>query len=158
MGLLSFNLLLATITITALSAIVFGVVFIVIGSKKGQLNKINRGIAILIIGFVLSTLSFVIDIHAFNEESLSGANSVISRTGLLFTIVLGWWFIVPAFILIVFYYFFTAGTFLKRGKDSISGEIISIEYIIFGRLMLILGIAFIVFCIGVVVLPPSFVA
>lgn len=153
MGLIFFNLMIFTVTLTALLLLVFGIIF---AKNKDKSNpKRSNGVWLIVTGAILSPLFLILDIYLLVREASEGAN-VIGNGAML----LGSLFIWPIVLIVdagvLTFYLVTGISFIRSGKDRKTKEIVAIDHYVFGRLLVIFGITFIICALGATFIPPSF--
>jgi hypothetical protein len=153
MGLIFFNLMILTVTLTALLLLVFGIIF---AKNKDKSNpKRSNGVWLIVLGTILLPLFLILDIYFLVREASEGAN-VIGNGVLL----LGSFFIWPIVLIVdagVLTFYLAIGiSFIRSGKDRKTKEIVAIDHYVLGRLLIIFGIAYIVCALGATFIPPSF--
>jgi len=157
MLLLSFNLAIFCMTLTAILFMVFGVVFVATGfifkDKDGHLDsgKITRGFVLFTLGLIL-TPAFCSGVYnAFREEAESGDHFL---RGSLLLLIFIWPLIV--FVLggvVAFYFAFgfhcvRAGKYntIKREQQDIDTMVFGYILVTFGIIVLLSGFVFLVAC------------
>ena len=153
MGLIFFNLMIFTVTLTALLLLVFGIIF---AKNKDKSNpKRSNGVWLIVLGAILLPLFLILDIYFLVREASEGAD-VIGNGALL----IGSFFIWPIVLIVdagvLTFYLVIGISFMRSGKDKKTKEIVAIDHYVFGRLLIIFGIAYIVCAIGATFIPPSF--
>lgn len=153
MGLIFFNLMIFTITLTALLLLVFGIIF---AKNKDKSNpKRSNGVWLIVLGAILLPLFLILDIYFLVREASEGANVIGNGT-----LLLGSLFIWPIVLIVdagvLTFYLVTGISFIRSGKDKKTKEIVAIDHYVFGRLLIIFGIAYIVCALGATFIPPSF--
>ena len=153
MGLIFFNLMIFTVTLTALLLLVFGIIF---AKNKDKSNpKRSNGVWLIVLGAILLPLFLILDIYFLVREASEGAD-VIGNGALL----IGSFFIWPIVLIVdagvLTFYLVTGISFMRSGKNKKTKEIVAIDHYVFGRLLIIFGIAYIVCAIGATFIPPSF--
>ena len=153
MGLIFFNLMIFTVTLTALLLLVFGIIF---AKNKDKSNpKRSNGVWLIVLGAILLPLFLILDIYFLVREASEGANVIGNGTMLL-----GSLFIWPIVLIVdagvLSFYLITGISFMRSGKDKKTKEIVAIDHYVFGRLLIIFGIAYIVCALGATFIPPSF--
>ena len=153
MGLIFFNLMIFTVTLTALLLLVFGIIF---AKNKDKSNpKRSNGIWLIVLGAILLPLFLILDIYFLVREASEGANVIGNGTMLL-----GSLFIWPIVLIvdagILTFYLVVGISFIRSGKDRKTKEIVAIDHYVFGRLLIIFGITYIVCALGATFIPPSF--
>ena len=159
MGLLFFNLMVITLTLTALVLLIFGIEFIVNShvSKKGKTHKREKrsyGITLTIFGSILTPIFLVVLGYVLYRESNEGADFIGGST-IPFLLLILWWAIIPIFLAIGVIYFVNGSGFLKRGKSPETGEIVDVDYYVLGGLFVLFGILYFLSGIGTAVFPAS---
>ena len=145
MGLIFFNLMILTVTLTALLLLVFGIVF---AKNKDKSNpKRSNGIWLIVTGAILLPLLV--------REASEGAN-VIGNGALLLGSLFIWPIVVFVDAGVLTFYLVTGISFIHSGKDRKTKEIVAIDHYVFGRLLIIFGITYIVCALGATFIPPSF--
>ena len=153
MGLILFNLMIFTVTLTALLLLVFGIIF---RKNKDKNNpKRSNGVWLIVLGAILSPLFLTLDIYFLVREASEGAN-VIGNGTLLIGSFLIWPIVLIVDAGVLTFYLVTGISFIRSGKDKKTKEIVAIDHYVFGRLLIIFGIAYIVCAIGATFIPPSF--
>ncbi len=142
-----------TVTLTALLLLVFGIIF---HKNKDKSNpKRSNGVWLIVLGAILLPLFLILDINFLVREASEGAN-VIGNGVLL----IGSFFIWPIVLIVdagvLTFYLVTGIFFMRSGKDRKTKEIVAIDHYVFGRLLVIFGIAYIVCALGATFIPPSF--
>lgn len=156
MGLIFFNLMIFTVTLTAFLLLVFGITFIK-AKRQNKDSNIKRasGIWPTVLGAILIPLFLALDINFIVREASEGANVIGNGT-----ILIGSFFIWPIVLIVdsgvLFFYLYNAIHFMRMGKDRRTKEIVAIDHYVFGLLLLILGITYIVSALGATFIPPSF--
>lgn len=153
MGLIFFNLMIFTVTLTALLLLVFGIIF---RKNKDKSNpKRSNGVWLIVLGAILLPLFLILDIYFLVREASEGANVIGNGT-----LLIGSFFIWPIVLIVdagvLTFYLVTGISFIRSGKDKKTKEIVAIDYYVFGRLLIIFGIAYIVCALGATFIPPSF--
>ena len=153
MGLIFFNLMIFTVTLTALLLLVFGIIF---AKNKDKSNpKRSNGVWLIVLGAILLPLFLILDIYFLVREASEGAD-VIGNGALL----IGSFFIWPIVLIVdtgvLTFYLVTGISFMRSGRDKKTKEIVAIDHYVFGRLLVIFGIAYIVCALGATFIPPSF--
>ena len=153
MGLIFFNLMIFTVTLTALLLLVFGIIF---AKNKDKSNpKRSNGIWLIVLGAILLPLFLILDIYFLVREASEGADVIGNGT-----LLIGSFFIWPIVLIVdagvLTFYLFTGISFIRSGKDKKTKEIVAIDHYVFGRLLIIFGIAYIVCALGATFIPPSF--
>ena len=156
MGLIFFNLMLMTVTLIAIILLVFGITFIRNHKKdEGTAIKRRNGIAPTIIGGILAPAFLIMDIYFLVREAGSGADVIGGGTMLIGTL-----FVWPIVLIVdggvLAFCLGTGIPYMKIGKDRKTKEMVAIDHYLFGLLLVILGIAYIVCALGATVIPPSF--
>ena len=153
MGLIFFNLMIFTVTLTALLLLVFGIIF---AKNKDKSNpKRSNGIWLIVLGAILLPLFLILDIYFLVREASDGAN-VIGNGTLLIGSFLIWPIVLIVDAGVLSFYLVTGISFIRSGKDKKTKEIVAIDHYVFGRLLIIFGIAYIVCALGATFIPPSF--
>ena len=153
MGLIFCNLMIFTVTLTALLLLVFGIIF---RKNKDKNNpKRSNGVWLIVLGAILLPLFLILDIYFLVREASEGAN-VIGNGTLLIGSFLIWPIVLIVDAGVLTFYLFTGISFIRSGKDKKTKEIVAIDHYVFGRLLIIFGIAYIVCAIGATFIPPSF--
>ena len=153
MGLIFFNLMIFTVTLTALLLLVFGIIFR--KNKDKSSPKRSNGVWLIVLGAILLPLFLILDIYFLVREASEGAN-VIGNGTLLIGSFLIWPIVLIVDAGVLTFYLFTGISFIRSGKDKKTKEIVAIDHYVFGRLLIIFGIAYIVCAIGATFIPPSF--
>lgn len=153
MGLIFFNLMIFTVTLTALLLLVFGIIF---AKNKDKSNpKRSNGIWLIVLGAILLPLFLILDIYFLVREASEGADVIGNGT-----LLIGSFFIWPIVLIVdagVLTFHLAIGiSFMRSGKDKKTKEIVAIDHYVFGRLLIIFGITYIVCAIGATFIPPSF--
>lgn len=154
MGLIFFNLMILTVTLTAALLLVFGITF---SKNKNKDNNVKRsnGIWLIVLGTILLPLFLILDINFLVREASEGANVIGNGT-----LLLGSLFIWPIVLIVdagvLTFYLVTGISFMRSGKDRKTKEIVAIDHYVFGRLLIIFGITYIVCALGATFIPPSF--
>ena len=153
MGLIFFNLMIFTVTLTALLLLVFGIIF---AKNKDKSNpKRSNGVWLIVTGAILLPLFLILDIYFLVREASEGANVIGNGT-----LLIGSLFIWPVVLIVdagvLTFYLVTGISFMRSGKDKKTKEIVAIDHYVFGRLLIIFGITYIVCAIGATFIPPSF--
>ena len=153
MGLIFFNLMIFTVTLTALLLLVFGIIF---AKNKDKSNpKRSNGVWLIVLGAILLPLFLILDIYFLVREASEGAD-VIGNGALL----IGSFFIWPIVLIVdagVLTFYLAIGiSFMRLGRDKKTKEIVAIDHYVFGRLLIIFGITYIVCALGATFIPPSF--
>ena len=159
MLLLSFNLAIFCLTLTAILFMVFGIIFVVTGftfkDKDGHLDsgKITRGFVLFTIGLVL-TPAFCDGVYsAFREEAESGDRFL--RGGWLIYL-LAWPLILTIFAGVIVFYFVYGSHCLRTGKYNIKKrELQDLDTVIFGYMLFTFGAMFALS--GIMLLISSFI-
>ncbi len=153
MGLIFFNLMIFTVTLTAVLLLVFGIIF---AKNKDKSNpKRSNGVWLIVLGAILIPLFLILDIYFLVREASEGAN-VIGNGVLLIGSFLIWPIVLIVDAGVLTFYLVTGISFIRSGKDRKTKEIVAIDHYVFGRLLIIFGIAYIVCAIGATFIPPSF--
>ena len=153
MGLIFFNLMIFTVTLTALLLLVFGIIF---RKNKDKSNpKRSNGVWLIVLGAILLLPFLILDIYFLVREASEGAN-VIGNGTLLIGSFLIWPIVLIVDAGVLTFYLVTGISFIRSGKDKKTKEIVAIDHYVFGRLLIIFGIAYIVCAIGATFIPPSF--
>ena len=153
MGLIFFNLMIFTVTLTALLLLVFGIIF---RKNKDKSNpKRSNGVWLIVLGAILLPLFLTLDIYFLVREASEGAN-VIGNGTLLIGSFLIWPIVLIVDAGVLTFYLVIGISFIRSGKDKKTKEIVAIDHYVFGRLLIIFGIAYIVCAIGATFIPPSF--
>ena len=153
MGLIFFNLMIFTVTLTALLLLVFGIIF---RKNKDKNNpKRSNGVWLIVLGAILLPPFLILDIYFLVREASGGAN-VIGNGTLLIGSFLIWPIVLIVDAGVLTFYLVTGISFIRSGKDKKTKEIVAIDHCVFGRLLIIFGIAYIVCAIGATFIPPSF--
>ena len=153
MGLIFFNLMIFTVTLTALLLLVFGIIF---RKNKDKNNpKRSNGVWLIVLGAILLPPFLILDIYFLVREASGGAN-VIGNGTLLIGSFLIWPIVLIVDAGVLTFYLVTGISFIRSGKDKKTKEIVAIDHYVFGRLLIIFGIAYIVCAIGATFIPPSF--
>ena len=153
MGLIFFNLMIFTVTLTALLLLVFGIIF---AKNKDKSNpKRSNGIWLIVLGAILLPLFLILDINFLVREASEGAD-VIGNGALLIGSLFIWPIVLIVDAGILTFYLVTGISFIRSGKDKKTKEIVAIDHYVFGRLFVIFGIAYIVCALGATFIPPSF--
>ena len=142
-----------TVTLTALLLLVFGIIF---RKNKDKSNpKRSNGVWLIVLGAILLPLFLILDIYFLVREASEGANVIGNGT-----LLIGSFFIWPIVLIVdagvLTFYLVTGISFIRSGKDKKTKEIVAIDYYVFGRLLIIFGIAYIVCALGATFIPPSF--
>ena len=153
MGLIFFNLMIFTVTLTALLLLVFGIIF---AKNKDKSNpKRSNGVWLIVTGAILLPLFLILDIYFLVREASEGANVIGNGT-----LLIGSLFIWPVVLIVdagvLTFYLVTGISFMRSGKDKKTKELVAIDHYVFGRLLIIFGITYIVCAIGATFIPPSF--
>lgn len=153
MGLIFFNLMLLTVTLTAALLLVFGIIF---AKNKDKSNpKRSNGVWLIVLGAILLPLFLILDIYFLVREASEGANVIGNGT-----LLIGSFLIWPIVLIVdagVLTFYLTIGiSFIRSGKDKKTKEIVAIDHYVFGRLLVIFGITYIVCALGATFIPPSF--
>ena len=142
-----------TVTLTALLLLVFGIIF---RKNKDKSNpKRSNGVWLIVLGAILLPLFLILDIYFLVREASEGAN-VIGNGTLLIGSFLIWPIVLIVDAGVLTFYLVTGISFIRSGKDKKTKEIVAIDHYVFGRLLIIFGIAYIVCAIGATFIPPSF--
>ena len=142
-----------TVTLTALLLLVFGIIF---RKNKDKSNpKRSNGVWLVVLGAILLPLFLILDIYFLVREASEGAN-VIGNGTLLIGSFLIWPIVLIVDAGVLTFYLFTGISFIRSGRDKKTKEIVAIDHYVFGRLLIIFGIAYIVCAIGATFIPPSF--
>ena len=153
MGLIFFNLMIFTVTLTALLLLVFGIIFAKNIDKSNP--KRSNGVWLIVLGAILLPPFLILDIYFLVREASGGAD-VIGNGALL----IGSFFIWPIVLIVdtgvLTFYLVTGISFMRSGRDKKTKEIVAIDHYVFGRLLVIFGIAYIVCALGATFIPPSF--
>lgn len=153
MGLIFFNLMILTVTLTALLLLVFGIIFAKSRDKSNQ--KRSNGVWLIVLGAILLPLFLILDVYFLVKEASEGANVIGNGT-----LLLGSLFIWPIVLIVdagvLSFYLITGISFMRSGKDKKTKEMVAIDHYVFGRLLIIFGIAYIVCALGATFIPPSF--
>ena len=153
MGLIFFNLMIFTVTLTALLLLVFGIIFA--KSKDKSNPKRSNGIWLIVLGAILLPLFLILDINFLVREASEGADVIGNGT-----LLIGSLFIWPIVLIVdagvLTFYLVTGISFMRSGKNKKAKEIVAIDHYVFGRLFVIFGIAYIVCALGATFIPPSF--
>ena len=153
MGLIFFNLMIFTVTLTALLLLVFGIIFR--KNKDKSSPKRSNGVWLIVLGAILLPLFLILDIYFLVREASGGANVIGNGT-----LLIGSFFIWPIVLIVdagvLTFYLVIGISFIRSGKDKKTKEIVAIDHYVFGRLLIIFGIAYIVCAIGATFIPPSF--
>ena len=153
MGLIFFNLMIFTVTLTALLLLVFGIIF---RKNKDKNNpKRSNGVWLIVLGAILLPPFLILDIYFLVREASGGAN-VIGNGTLLIGSFLIWPIVLIVDAGVLTFYLVIGISFIRSGKDKKTKEIVAIDHCVFGRLLIIFGIAYIVCAIGATFIPPSF--
>lgn len=153
MGLIFFNLMIFTVTLTALLLLVFGIIF---AKNKDKSNpKRSNGVWLIVLGAILLPLFLILDIYFLVREASEGADVIGNGT-----LLIGSFFIWPIVLIVdagvLTFYLVTGISFMHSGRDKKTKEIVAIDHYVFGRLLVIFGIAYIVCALGATFIPPSF--
>ena len=153
MGLIFFNLMIFTVTLTALLLLVFGIIF---AKNKDKSNpKRSNGVWLIVLGAILIPLFLILDIYFLVREASEGADVIGNGT-----LLIGSFFIWPIVLIVdagVLTFYLAIGiSFMRLGRDKKTKEIVAIDHYVFGRLLVIFGIAYIVCALGATFIPPSF--
>ena len=142
-----------TVTLTALLLLVFGIIF---RKNKDKSNpKRSNGVWLIVLGAILLPLFLILDIYFLVREASEGAN-VIGNGTLLIGSFLIWPIVLIVDAGVLTFYLVIGISFIRSGKDKKTKEIVAIDHYVFGRLLIIFGIAYIVCAIGATFIPPSF--
>lgn len=153
MGLILFNLMIFTVTLTALLLLVFGIIF---RKNKDKNNpKRSNGVWLIVLGAILLPPFLILDIYFLVREASGGAN-VIGNGTLLIGSFLIWPIVLIVDAGVLTFYLVIGISFIRSGRDKKTKEIVAIDHYVFGRLLIIFGIAYIVCAIGATFIPPSF--
>lgn len=146
MVLLSFNLAMFCVTLTVMSFIVFGIVFIVRGFMKDKADnidggKVTRGFVLFTLGMILTPLFCNWLFKAFAEEAERGAG-FLSGWGF---VALFFWPVVVFIGLGVITFYITYGLYMVRTGNRITkmGIRVDIDTTAFGYMILTFGGLFI---------------
>ncbi len=153
MGLIFFNLMIFTVTLTALLLLVFGIIFRKNKDKSG--SKRSNGVWLIVLGAILLPLFLILDIYFLVREASEGAD-VIGNGTLLIGSFLIWPIVLIVDAGVLTFYLVIGISFIRSGKDKKTKEIVAIDHYVFGRLLIIFGIAYIVCALGATFIPPSF--
>ena len=138
MGLIFFNLMIFTVTLTALLLLVFGIIF---RKNKDKNNpKRSNGVWLIVLGAILLLPFLILDIYFLVREASGGAN-VIGNGTLLIGSFLIWPIVLIVDAGVLTFYLVTGISFIRSGKDKKTKEIVAIDHYVFGRLLIIFGIA-----------------
>ena len=153
MGLIFFNLMIFTVTLTALLLLVFGIIF---AKNKDKSNpKRSNGVWLIVLGAILLPPFLILDIYFLVREASEGADVIGNGT-----LLIGSFFIWPIVLIVdagvLTFYLVTGISFMRSGRDKKTKEIVAIDHYVFGRLLIIFGIAYIVCALGATFIPPSF--
>ena len=153
MGLIFFNLMIFTVTLTALLLLVFGIIF---AKNKDKSNpKRSNGVWLIVLGAILLPLFLILDIYFLVREASEGADVIGNGT-----LLIGSFFIWPIVLIVdagvLTFYLVTGISFMRSGRDKKTKEIVAIDHYVFGRLLIIFGITYIVCALGATFIPPSF--
>ena len=153
MGLIFFNLMIFTVTLTALLLLVFGIIF---RKNKDKSNpKRSNGVWLVVLGAILLPLFLILDIYFLVREASEGADVIGNGT-----LLIGSFFIWPIVLIVdagvLTFYLVTGISFMRSGRDKKTKEIVAIDHYVFGRLLVIFGITYIVCALGATFIPPSF--
>ena len=153
MGLIFFNLMIFTVTLTALLLLVFGIIF---AKNKDKSNpKRSNGVWLIVLGAILIPLFLILDIYFLVREASEGADVIGNGT-----LLIGSFFIWPIVLIVdagvLTFYLVTGISFMRSGRNKKTKEIVAIDHYVFGRLLVIFGIAYIVCALGATFIPPSF--
>ena len=156
MGLIFFNLMLMTVTLIAIILLVFGITFIR-NRKKDEGTPIKRrnGIAPTIIGGILTPAFLILDIYFLVREAEYGADVIGGGTMLLGSLFL-WPVVLIVDGSVLAFCLGTGIPYMRMGKDRRTKEMVAIDHYLFGLLLVILGITYIVCALGATFIPPSF--
>ena len=142
-----------TVTLTALLLLVFGIIF---RKNKDKNNpKRSNGVWLIVLGAILLPPFLILDIYFLVREASGGAN-VIGNGTLLIGSFLIWPIVLIVDAGVLTFYLVIGISFIRSGKDKKAKEIVAIDHYVFGRLLIIFGIAYIVCAIGATFIPPSF--
>ena len=146
MRLLAFNLALFCMTLTVMSFIVFGVVFVIRGfmkDKAGNMDggKVTRGFVLFTLGMILTPLFCNWLFKAFAEEAERGADFL---SGFGFVALIFW----PVVVFLgagVIVFYITYGLYMVRTGNRITkmGVRVDIDTTAFGYMILTFGGLFI---------------
>ena len=142
-----------TVTLTALLLLVFGIIFR--KNKDKSSPKRSNGVWLIVLGAILLPLFLTLDIYFLVREASEGAN-VIGNGTLLIGSFLIWPIVLIVDAGVLTFYLVIGISFIRSGKDKKTKEIVAIDHYVFGRLLIIFGIAYIVCAIGATFIPPSF--
>ena len=153
MGLIFFNLMIFTVTLTALLLLVFGIIF---AKNKDKSNpKRSNGVWLIVLGAILLPLFLILDIYFLVREASEGADVIGNGT-----LLIGSLFIWPIVLIVdagvLTFYLVTGISFMRSGKNKKTKEIVAIDHYVFGRLLIIFGITYIVCALCATFIPPSF--
>ena len=153
MGLIFFNLMIFTVTLAALLLLVFGIIF---AKNKDKSNpKRSNGVWLIVLGAILLPFFLILDIYFLVREASEGADVIGNGT-----LLIGSFFIWPIVLIVdagvLTFYLVTGISFMHSGRDKKTKEIVAIDHYVFGRLLVIFGIAYIVCALGATFIPPSF--
>ena len=142
-----------TVTLTALLLLVFGIIF---AKNKDKSNpKRSNGVWLIVLGAILLLPFLILDIYFLVREASGGADVIGNGT-----LLIGSFFIWPIVLIVdagvLTFYLVIGISFIRSGKDKKTKEIVAIDHYVFGRLLIIFGIAYIVCAIGATFIPPSF--
>lgn len=145
--------MLLAVTLTAVLLLVFGIIF---AKNKDKSNpKRSNGVWLIVLGAILLPLFLILDIYFLVREASEGANVIGNGT-----LLIGSFLIWPIVLIVdagVLTFYLTIGiSFIRSGKDKKTKEIVAIDHYVFGRLLVIFGITFIVCALGATFIPPSF--
>lgn len=162
MGLICFNLLLASFAFSGITFLVFGITFLTNSHDKNKSqyennSKRSHGITFTVFGSILTMLFLLISFFAIQKELDSGAD-IVSRGTIFWLFIFLWWLIIPVSLAIIALYFIGGIGFVRKGRDRKTGEVIEIDYLIFGRMLLIFGILIVASAVGVLAFPATFQA
>ena len=142
-----------TVTLTALLLLVFGIIF---RKNKDKNNpKRSNGVWLIVLGAILLPPFLILDIYFLVREASGGAN-VIGNGTLLIGSFLIWPIVLIVDAGVLTFYLVTGISFMRSGKDRKTKEIVAIDHYVFGRLLIIFGITYIVCALGATFIPPSF--
>ena len=142
-----------TVTLTALLLLVFGIIF---AKNKDKSNpKRSNGVWLIVLGAILLPLFLILDIYFLVREASEGADVIGNGT-----LLIGSFFIWPIVLIVdagvLTFYLVTGISFMRSGRDKKTKEIVAIDHYVFGRLLIIFGITYIVCALGATFIPPSF--
>ena len=124
-------------------------------NKDKSNPKRSNGIWLIVTGAILLPLFLILDINFLVREASEGAD-VIGNGALLIGSLFIWPIVLIVDAGVLTFYLFTGISFIRSGKDKKTKEIVAIDHYVFGRLLIIFGIAYIVCAIGATFIPPSF--